>query len=99
MRTCTKLSLGRRVALLAVWILLMCSLNLDISSFDDDNWNGKGPCVALCWWDGITDAVDKGLQYQTILISLFCVLRREILGMSKGFRRVTLVSDPVVSFA
>lgn len=66
MRRCTKW-----LALLAVWILLMYSLNLDIRSFVNDNWNGKGPRAALCWWDGTTDTVGKGLQYQTILIFLF----------------------------
>lgn len=75
MRRCTKLALGRTVASLAVWILFMCSQNLDISSFDNDNWDGNVPRAALCQWNGITDTVDKGLQYQTILIFLFCMLR------------------------
>lgn len=85
MRRCTKLALGRTVALLAVWVLLMCSLNLDISSFDNENWNGEGPCAELCRWNGVTGTVDKGLQYQTILIFLFCMLRRQIMDMVKAF--------------
>lgn len=44
---------------------------------------GGGQCchsrAALGWWD-ITDIMDKGLQYQTILIFSLYMLRWEILG-------------------
>lgn len=36
------MALGRTMAVLAVWISLMGCSNSDISSFDSDNWNGKG---------------------------------------------------------
>lgn len=63
---------------------------------------GGGQCchsrAALGWWD-ITDIMDKGLQYQTILIFSFYMLRWEILGMSKALWEDTTVSDSAVSFA
>lgn len=71
MKKCTKLALGRTVALLALWILFTCSLNLDISSFDNDTWNGKGAHAALCWWNGITDTAGVAMPDHSYFLILY----------------------------
>lgn len=42
------------------------------------------PHAALGWQDGITDIIDEESQCQTILIFSLCMLKREMLGMSKA---------------